>query len=73
MTNENLPPSAVPPQIPIRAGIVPLGESAEDRTPVNGPVSAVEAILRQPRRIMYQLRQSKPGTVIGSMLLVGLV
>ena len=73
MSNENLPPSAVPPQIPIRPGLVPLGESAEDRMPVNSPVSAVEAILRQPRRIMYQLRQSNPGTVIGSMLLVGLL
>ena len=41
--------------------------------PVNGPVSAVEAILRQPRRIMYQLRQANSGTVIGSMLLVGLL
>jgi hypothetical protein len=73
MSNENLPPSAVPPQIPIRPGLIPLGESAEDRMPVNGPVSAVEAILRQPRRIMYQLRQSNSGTVIGSMLLVGLL
>ena len=73
MSNENLPPSAVPPQIVIRPGLVPLGESAEDRLPVNSPVSAVEAILRQPRRIMYQLRQSNPGTVIGSMLLVGLI
>lgn len=39
----------------------PLGELPEDQEPVNGPIAAVEALLRHPRRIVYQLRQAKSG------------
>jgi hypothetical protein len=57
-----IPPGAfVPP---------PLGEDPADREPALNPASAVEAILRQPRRVMYQLRQPGAGKLIGSMLFV---
>ena len=48
----------------------PLGDDPADREPVLNPVTAVEAILRQPRRVMYQLRQPGAGQLIGSMLFV---
>lgn len=36
-------------------------------------VVAIEAILRQPRRVMYQLRQPGSGKLIGSMLLGAMI
>ncbi len=75
--NETTPlPPALPPQIqPSPAPPVPLalGELPEEREPIRGPIAAVEAILRQPRRLMYQLRQPRSGSLIGGMLLVAIV
>jgi hypothetical protein len=70
--NPNLPPP--PPRVPpIPPGAFlppPLGDDPADREPVLNPITAVEAILRQPRRVMYQLRQPGAGKLIGSMLFV---
>jgi hypothetical protein len=43
---------------------LPPGESPGDREPITGPLPAIEAILRQPRRVMYQLRQPGAGPLI---------
>jgi hypothetical protein len=51
----------------------PLGAKPEDVEPIPNPIAAIEAILRQPRRVMYQLRQPGPGPLIGSMVLVALL
>jgi hypothetical protein len=57
----------VPPPIPSAfPASTPLGEHPDDRVPIAGPVSAVEAMLRQPRRMIFQLRQSgAPGIIAG--------
>jgi hypothetical protein len=47
-----------------------LGEDAAERLPVTNPVAAIEAVLRQPRRLMYALRQPGAGGLIAGMLLV---
>ena len=62
----------VPPQLPptIASRAVPLGENPEEREPVANPMTAIEALLRQPRRILYQLRQPGGGRLVGAMLLV---
>lgn len=55
----------IPPPIPT-AAVAPLGENPEERIPISGPVAAVEAMLRQPRRMLFQLRQSgAPGIIAG--------
>jgi hypothetical protein len=64
-----VPPTLPPPPL---YGPVPLGENPEDREPVRNAVTAVEAILRQPRRIMYQLRQPAAGRLMLAMVLVAL-
>src|SRR5258708_11126509 len=64
------PASATPPRL---TRPVPLGEDPADREPVTGPLVAVEAILRAPRRIMYQLRQPGPGRLILAMLMVSIL
>src|SRR6267378_6329589 len=77
--NENTPiPSPIPPQIPasgftLPPAMLPLGENPEDREKIRNAVSAIESILRKPRRIMYQLRQPGSGRLIFSMVMVASV
>src|SRR5208282_4717728 len=47
-----------------------LGENPEEREPITNPISAVESILRQPRRVMFQLHQPRAGRLLLAMLLV---
>ena len=35
-----------------------------------GVVAAIEAMLRQPRRVMFQLKQPRPGRLIAGLLLI---
>ncbi len=63
-----IPPAYTPPRPQ-----PPLGELPEEREPIPGLVGAIESILRQPRRVMYQLRQPGSGNLVLSMLLVAVV
>lgn len=64
----------VPPTIPQSdPAAVPLGEHPEDRVPISGVVSAVEAMLRQPRRVIFQLRHGAAAKVIGALFVVTLL
>ena len=62
-----------PPPIPPTYGPRPLGEDPSERVPIPNVIAAVEAILRQPRRLMFQLRQPGSGRLIGAMLFVSVV
>jgi hypothetical protein len=80
MNDTNPTPPQVPPQIPQPGAPVPrhpsqqpLGENPEDRQPVSGIAAAVESILRQPRRVMFQLRQPGAGKLIVAMLFMSVV
>jgi len=50
-----------------------LGSTPEEREPIPNFVVAIEAILRQPRRVMYQLRQPGAGRLLGEMLFVAVL
>jgi len=60
-------PMATPP------GLMPLGEIPGEREPIPNAVTAAEAILRQPRRVLFQLSQPGAGRLIGGMFFVALV
>jgi len=65
--------SQIPPQIQMQSSSVatvapPLGSAPEEREPITNLISAIEAILRQPRRVMLQLRHPGSGRLIGMML-----
>ena len=77
MNDTNPPNPAVPPQIPPvgtwpasphAPRTLPLGDDPADREPVPNLIAAIEAILRHPRRVMFQLRQPGAGKIIGAML-----
>jgi hypothetical protein len=74
MNDANAPTPPVLPT-PIRAtpAHVPLGTDPAELEPITGLVSAVEAVLRQPRRVMYQLRQPGCGRLSTTLVLVALV
>ena len=73
----NIDPVGVPPTIaasnPAYPGLQNLGDNPEEREPIPNFVVAIEAILRQPRRVMYQLRQPGSGRLIAAMLFVAIV
>lgn len=51
---------------------LPLGKNPEELIPITGVASAIEAILRQPRRVLFQLRQPAQGSLIAGMLVIAL-
>ena len=57
----------VPPTIP-PSGQPPLGVHPDEQAPIPSAIAAVEAILRQPRRVLYQLQQPGAGRVTLAML-----
>lgn len=71
-TNPN--PPMIPPEIPAPvAHPAPLGQDPAEQAPIPGVLSAVEALLRQPRRVMFQLGRPGSGKLIAAMLLIALV
>jgi hypothetical protein len=68
-----LPPPIPGASIPSLPGFQALGEHPEEREPIPNLVVAVEAILRQPRRVMYQLRQPGAGRLIAAMVFASIL
>jgi hypothetical protein len=68
------PPQAIPPVARPRGlawGQPPLGATPEEKTPIPGILAAIEALLRQPRRVMWQLRQPGASHLVLSLLVIG--
>src|SRR5664279_4915461 len=66
----------VPPQIPprISSAYPPLlGDDPADRVAIPHAFAAIEALLRQPNRLLFQLRQPGAGKLIAAMLFTALV
>lgn len=71
MNEPNPTPAQIPPVIP--AASRQLGDEPSERAPISNVITAVEAILRQPRRVMFQLRQPGAGKLIAAMLFIAIV
>ena len=63
--------TATPPP-PLPPGAAPLGSDPAEQVAIPHAFAAIEALLRQPRRLMFQLRQPGGGKLIGGMLFVAL-
>lgn len=73
MNEPNQPPQ-LPPRISRSANTPPpLGDAPGDREPIAGVLGVIEALLRQPRRVMFQLREPDAGKIIGTMLSLAFV
>src|SRR5258708_4931007 len=72
------PAASTPPLIPsststLYPGATPLGSNAIERMPIAGPFAVVDALLRQPRRMMFQLTRPNPGVLVMSLLGITIV
>jgi hypothetical protein len=70
-----IPPT--PPPVPPASAApdpthLPLGKHPDDVVPIPNLIAAIEAILRQPRRIMFQLGREKSGTLIAALLVIAI-
>jgi len=76
MNDTNSPPP-IPPQLPLSippaSGARPLGDDPSERVPITNVLDAIESILRQPRRLMFQLCQPGAGKLIAGMLFASVV
>lgn len=73
MNESNPMPPIIPgqPNPTLRATTAePLGSLAEEREPITGVIAVFEAILRQPRRVMYQLCQPEQWMLRPSLLVI---
>ena len=76
MSDTNSFPPPVPPRLPGQPPEIlglPLGQGPEEQLPVSGIITAIESILRQPRRIFHQLRQEGQAGLIARLLLIAVV
>jgi hypothetical protein len=67
-----------PPPLPAaptfgRSPEVPLGANAVEQTPITGLIPAIECILRQPRRVIFQLRQPGTGNLVLALVIIAVV
>jgi hypothetical protein len=65
----------IPPQIPpiiSSGGARQLGDDPLERVAIPNVIAAIEALLRHPRRMMFQLRQPGAGKLIAAMLFVSI-
>ena len=66
-----IPPSLQPPVL--SSGPRQLGDDPSERVPIPHAFSAIDAILRHPRRVMFQLRQPGAGRLVGSLFSAAVV
>ncbi|HEY6170083.1 MAG TPA: hypothetical protein VI454_18745 [Verrucomicrobiae bacterium] len=75
--NESIPPSPaapVPPKLtPTPDASAPLGADAAERAPIRGIVAAIEAVLREPRRVLFNLSQPGSGAITAALLVIAAV
>ncbi len=72
MSNFNEPP-VLPPQYARPATALPLGEGPGENEPLANPSQMIEAMLRQPRRLVHQLRSGAGGRLTFQMVALGVV
>ena len=76
MNEPNPIPPQIPPQLPPGAAYGSPrqpGDDPSDRVAIPNPMVAIEAILRQPRRLMFQLRQPGAGRLIAGMVFTAVI
>jgi hypothetical protein len=72
MNDPNPVPPQISPQIPSPGPRI-LGDDPSERAAIPNAIAAIDAMLRHPRRVMFQLRQSDARRLIVFMILVSVV
>lgn len=66
-------PPPIPPLPPSLAEPRPLGDDPAERAAISNVFSAIEAVLRHPRRLLFQMRQPGAGKLIAAMIFASLI
>jgi len=74
MNDPKTPPPIPQPAFSVAAGAAPppLGTNPDEQIPIPNVIAAIESILRQPRRLLYHLRQPGSARLIAAMVFVAL-
>ncbi len=72
MNEQSSVPPQIPPHIPF-ARSPQLGDDPAEQVAISSVFAAIDAVLRHPRRVLFQLRQKGAGRLILSMVLVSVV
>ncbi|MEO6033971.1 MAG: hypothetical protein ABIQ35_01820 [Verrucomicrobiota bacterium] len=70
--DENTPPVIPPRRPPTKPATARLGDDPAERIPITGILSAFEALLRQPRRVLFHLGQEKPFLLITALAVIAI-
>jgi hypothetical protein len=82
MNDQNPVPPVIPPKDaaqtppatpPLASSARKLGDDPAERVPITNAFTAIEALLRQPRRLLFQLRQPGAGGLIAQMFFVAFI
>jgi hypothetical protein len=65
------PPVAAPP--PSLLELRPLGDDPAERAAIPNTFAAIEAVLRHPRRLLFQMRQPGAGKLVAAMIFASVV
>lgn len=75
--SSNIPPVMNPTTAGLNQNVnqsdVPLGQLEGERQPIPSLSAAIEVVLREPRRLMFQLTQPRQGRLAGGLMLVTLL
>lgn len=71
--NESQQPPILPTHRPPSDPAVPLGEGAGEKEAISRASQMIEALLRQPRRLVFQLKQNSTGKLILMMAVLGML
>ncbi len=69
-TPAQVPPPIIPGPTPRPVPDASLGSRPEDRAPILGWAGIIDALLREPRRVHYQLRQANAGRLIAALVFI---
>lgn len=73
MNEMNPNPPGLPPKLPTATGEPPLGSNAEEQVAITNIAAAIESVLRQPRRVLFQLRQQNQWRLGVALLCIAMV
>lgn len=75
MNDTPTPPPVIPTAPPPYTNplTLPLGQHPDDQVPIPGLVAAIEAILRQPRRVVYHLSQQSRSRIVILLLVTAMM
>ncbi len=69
--NQQQPPPIIP--VHVNEPSAPLGSIPEEKVPISGVQDTIESMLRNPRRLLFQLRQGGSSSITTALILIAVI